>query len=424
MAPRAPRAPKQNKNLLINPYNPPEAVVLAAGIHLNPEDIKINPNNWIARIDSAQDSASIIGRLNHFFEFGPLSGALSLNPEKLYHSYLCEFWYTAHVLPGDHTIAFTLKRGAMNCTITSSVIREALELNYLVENELPVAPIPGTNYRAVLQQMGHVECTNEDGTLKTKGSIFMKHLSPSWRYFFIHLVECLGGGSGGLDQINSTQLEMAYCLWFGIRTDFAELIFRSLVEKLKVNRRKEFIPYTRFLSLCFRYILGEAYHYETIHFSPPEYIRDLSSFVSVPGETEIPGSMITGFPLKTGATTPVEPERRLRGPQINEGPIRSSTGVLRVTQPRSSSSQPPRVSLPFTPSEGLQTGPSDPETGLVPRRRLRLPGRATGSSTQASPSGVSQQIPEESQRENPQAASLNVLVGFPFDFLLESVGRL
>ena len=137
-------------------------------------------HNWMAKLAGTHDPQSIIGRLNSFFLSCPLYGALTMNPGKMYHGYLCEFWYTAHFQAGDdHTIHYTLKKGSCPHTITVDSLRDALRLNYFFENELPLQLPTGINLREVCRQMGHTDILDEQGVLKRKGTIYMSKLADS-----------------------------------------------------------------------------------------------------------------------------------------------------------------------------------------------------------------------------------------------------
>src|SRR3990170_7944582 len=146
----------------------------------------------------------------------------------------------------------------------------------------------------------------------------MKNLLSTWRFFFIHIVECLGGRPGGLDQINLSQLEIGYCLWRGIMTDFADIIFQSLIERLK-GKRKDFVPFCGFLSLAFKQALGNDFENNDLEYSSPELMRSLNAFVSGPEDVAMTDSMKYSFIhwariFKTDATSPVESEGRLGWP--------------------------------------------------------------------------------------------------------------
>ena len=172
--------------------------------------------------------------------------------------------------------------------------------------------------------MGHTSITEKEGELKTKGTIFMGGLSVSWRYFWSNIVECLGGNSGGLDQINQQQLEIGYYLWAGRPVDFAELLFAQLVDKLK-GKRKTHISFPRFLSVCFKFLLGDQYQDAELEYITTEYIqKDFSSTPSEEEEVDISVSMLQWID-KTGAAAQAEPEGTSSGTQSNvvprKGPV-------------------------------------------------------------------------------------------------------
>ena len=296
----ATRQSNSPKNLLSATYAPVEAVKRGqkTNISLSADAIRINMNNWMAKltlVPNVHEAQSLIGRINSFFLSSPLYGALTLNPNKMYHEYLCEFWYTAGYDESTSSIVWTLKQGTRNFSLTVDTLRDILQMDYFANNELAIDLPTGINFREVCRQMGHTEIVDEHGQLLRKGTIYMSRLPDSWRYFFTHIVECLGGGSGGLDQINQTQLQIAYCLWIGARVDFAQIIFNDLAERLKGRGRKPHVPYIRFLSLIFRRALGDEYDYQTTHFSMSEYMRDLASLQSTGNEVDIPQAMITNF---------------------------------------------------------------------------------------------------------------------------------
>ena len=76
----APKTVVKDKNLRKTPYHPSETVKAAPGTFLPTNEIKINPNNWMAKLQGTQDPTSTIGRLQAFFLGCPLYGALTLNP--------------------------------------------------------------------------------------------------------------------------------------------------------------------------------------------------------------------------------------------------------------------------------------------------------------------------------------------------------
>ena len=127
----APRQSNSPKNLLSGPYVPVEAVTKAETprITLSADAIRINMNNWMAKltlVPNVHEAQSLIGRLNTFFLSCPLYGALTLNPGRMYHEYLCEFWYTAEYDESSSSITWTLKQGIRNFSLNVDTLREIL----------------------------------------------------------------------------------------------------------------------------------------------------------------------------------------------------------------------------------------------------------------------------------------------------------
>ena len=145
-------APKPSpKNLLGANYNPVDNIKKASHISLSADAIRINMNNWMAKLSTNHTAVYV----NTFFLSSALYGALTLNPSKMYHEYLCEFWYTAVYVESDESIHYTLKQGTKHYTITVDSLRDALRMNYFDENEIPIQIPSGINTREVCRLMGH-----------------------------------------------------------------------------------------------------------------------------------------------------------------------------------------------------------------------------------------------------------------------------
>ena len=309
-------APKIDKNIISTPYhpNPQDNNVVSRCPQqpdsFTPESLKLNMNNFLARLNIHTDT--LMGRMTKFLQSCPLHYALSANPGHIYHRYLCEFWYTASV-GDDDVISFTLKEGTQRCVLSLEVFRNALHLNYLPASQAFSKRLKNVNFREVLVYANHSGIYDEDNNLKTSGTIFMSGLTNSWRYFWTNIVECLGGNSGGLDQITLPHLEMGYYLWKGRNVDFAEILFSMLISKLK-GKRKPHISFPRFLSICFQSILRDAYEDEALEHFSIDHCKDFSHFYSEEGEVEVSPEMLQVI-NKTGAAIPAEPERTQSGPQ-------------------------------------------------------------------------------------------------------------
>ncbi|GJY54139.1 hypothetical protein Tco_0445803 [Tanacetum coccineum] len=73
------------------------------------------------------------------------------------------------------------------------------------------------------------------------------------------IIQCLGGKTGGFDQITNKDAIMLYSLANGIHIDYANIFWEDIILKLKKKQREKVVPYTRFLSLLIMHKMKEDY---------------------------------------------------------------------------------------------------------------------------------------------------------------------
>ncbi|GJX06132.1 retrovirus-related pol polyprotein from transposon TNT 1-94 [Tanacetum coccineum] len=77
--------------------------------------------------------------------------------------------------------------------------------------------------------------------------IFTKPLDePTFKRLIIELgqiIQCLGGKTGGLDQISNKDATILYCLENGVQLDYAKIIWEDLIDKLNKKTREKIVPY-------------------------------------------------------------------------------------------------------------------------------------------------------------------------------------
>ncbi|GJZ55256.1 hypothetical protein Tco_0610449 [Tanacetum coccineum] len=93
--------------------------------------------------------------------------------------------------------------------------------------------------------------------IRVKGTLKKSCLPPRWRLLMGQIIQCLGGKTGGLDQISNKDATILYCLAIGINVDFARIIWEDLIHKLKKKSRERVITYPRFISLLLEYMAPE-----------------------------------------------------------------------------------------------------------------------------------------------------------------------
>ncbi|GJY31247.1 hypothetical protein Tco_0414742 [Tanacetum coccineum] len=74
-------------------------------------------------------------------------------------------------------------------------------------------------------------------------------LPPRWRLLMAQIIQCLGGKTGGFDQITNKDAIILYSLANGINIDYSTIFWEDIIIKLKKKQREKVVPYTRFFSL-------------------------------------------------------------------------------------------------------------------------------------------------------------------------------
>ncbi|GJZ88413.1 hypothetical protein Tco_0660195 [Tanacetum coccineum] len=88
-----------------------------------------------------------------------------------------------------------------------------------------------------------------NGEIEAKGTLKKSCLPPRWRLLMGQIIQCLGGKTGGLDQISNKDATILYCLANGVQVDYAKIIWEDLIHKLNKKTMEKIIPYPRFISL-------------------------------------------------------------------------------------------------------------------------------------------------------------------------------
>ncbi|GJV83523.1 hypothetical protein Tco_1523421 [Tanacetum coccineum] len=107
------------------------------------------------------------------------------------------------------------------------------------------------------------------GRLKAKGTLKKSCLPPKWRLLIGQVIQCLGGKTGGLDQISNKDATILYCLANGVKVDYVRLIWEDIIHKMSKKNREKVVQYPRFLSLLLEYIMPE-YDNEELTINPTQ----------------------------------------------------------------------------------------------------------------------------------------------------------
>ncbi|GJX46681.1 hypothetical protein Tco_0271871 [Tanacetum coccineum] len=107
------------------------------------------------------------------------------------------------------------------------------------------------------------------GEIRAKGTLKKSCLPPRWRLPMGQIIQCLGGKTGGLDQISNKDATILYCFANGVKVDYAKLIWKDIIHKLSKKTREKVVPYPRFISLLLEYMMLE-YDNEELTINPTQ----------------------------------------------------------------------------------------------------------------------------------------------------------
>ncbi|GJY32402.1 hypothetical protein Tco_0415897 [Tanacetum coccineum] len=162
----------------------------------------------------------------------------------------------------DHFKSKTLENSKVFLSTTTGGIygevgvntfRNAIGTHYLPHSSEYVAPPSIDIVRPWFETIGYGKVVPAKGTLKKS------LLPPRWRLLMAKIIQCLGGKTGGFDQITNKDAIILYSLANGINIDYASIFWEDIIIKLNKKHREKVVPYTRFLSLLMMHKMKEGY---------------------------------------------------------------------------------------------------------------------------------------------------------------------
>nr|GEV00689.1 copia protein [Tanacetum cinerariifolium] len=119
-----------------------------------------------------------------------------------------------------------------------------------------------------------------------KGTLKKSCIPPRWRLLMGQIIQCLGGKTGGLDQISNKYTTILYCLENGVQVDYAKIIWEGLINKLNKKTREKIVPYPRFISLLLEH-MAPKYDNEELTINPTQ-VFSVHNWILKPNQPEEP----------------------------------------------------------------------------------------------------------------------------------------
>ncbi|GJT25822.1 retrovirus-related pol polyprotein from transposon TNT 1-94 [Tanacetum coccineum] len=135
------------------------------------------------------------------------------------------------------------------------------EISFTTNNEVALlypSHLKSEYFREVFTPTGGIRGDiGYNGEIRAKITLKKTFLPPRWRLLMGQIIQCLGGKTGGLDQIFNKDATILYCLANGEKVDYAKLIWEDILHKLNKKTKEKFVPYPMFISLLLEYMMLE-----------------------------------------------------------------------------------------------------------------------------------------------------------------------
>ncbi|GJT38392.1 hypothetical protein Tco_0938257 [Tanacetum coccineum] len=201
-------------------------------VGLNMGEITFNPNNEVALLHPLHDNNKYFKLVSDITLKCCIKETFTKSPNQ-YKEYLSEFWYTTKALKNSKVWFLIPTRGIFG-EVGDNTFRNAIGHS---------SDYVATPYLETVRQwfltIGYGEAVEAKGTLKKS------LLTTRWRLLMAKIIQCLGGKTGGFDQITNKDANILYCLANRVNIDFARLIWEDLITKLNKKTREKVIPYPR-----------------------------------------------------------------------------------------------------------------------------------------------------------------------------------
>ncbi|GJT09735.1 hypothetical protein Tco_0856777 [Tanacetum coccineum] len=170
--------------------------------------------------------------------------------------------------------------GGIRGDIGINTFRNALRAHNLPHSSMYVSTPSITIVRPWFATIGY------SGEIRAKITLEKNCLPLMWRLLMGQIIQCLGGKTGGLDQISNKDATILYCLANRVKVDYARLIWEDIIHKLSKKTRKKVALYPRFISLILEYMMPE-YDNEELTINPTQ-VFSVYNWAPKPNQTKGP----------------------------------------------------------------------------------------------------------------------------------------
>ncbi|KAI3681234.1 hypothetical protein L6452_36023 [Arctium lappa] len=354
------------------------ALVASKNVKFAITDSELPKNNHLARLDFDGVKYPHLVEAAQFLRQSCIAYAITVDPTPS-KALLQQFWFTAEETSltnkkGEQVPAISFSTQLGSGMMTALGLRKALRFPDKPRNGYDSLPTD-TELIQFLDAMEYAWEPKPRTTIPNKKlTLVKKALMPSQlNYVFSHIIQCMSGKSGSLDQASKIQVQMAYSVIAGKNFDYATAIFDDLKSKIEKTERDPKIPYVRFICAYLKFLYPTTYPTNSDASFPKVGQRSLE-VKTLPNEVSI-SQLRSRLSLLTSSSSAATQEVLSSAIPAVTPSKRPSTGSLgpskkaKMTKEKATSSSIPKdVSLQTSLDAfvGLSSTSSAPTTSTVP----------------------------------------------------------
>ncbi|KAI3678440.1 hypothetical protein L6452_37733 [Arctium lappa] len=354
------------------------ALIASKNVKFAISDSELPKNNHLARLEFDGIKYPHLVEVAQFLRQSCIAYAITVDPTPS-KALLQQFWFTAEETSltnkkGEQVPAISFSTQLGSGMMTALGLRKALRFPDKSRNGFDALPTDAE----LIQFLDAMEYAWEPKPRSTipnkKLTLVKKALMPSQlNYVFSHIIQCMSGKSGSLDQASKVQVQMAYSVIAGRNFDYATAIFDDLKSKIEKTERDPKIPYVRFICAYLKFLYPTTYPTNSDASFPKVGQRSLE-VKTLPNEVSISQlrSRLSLLTSSSSAATQEVPSSAIPAATPSKRPSTGSLGPskkAKVTKEKATSSSIPKdVSLQTSLDDfvGLSSTSSAQTTTTVP----------------------------------------------------------
>ncbi|KAI3769891.1 hypothetical protein L6452_01005 [Arctium lappa] len=227
-------------------------------------EVEITKCNHLGRLDFKADKYPHLVEAAEFLKQSCIAYAITVDP-KPSKTLLQQFWFSADATEltnkkGERVPAISFSTDLGPGSMTALSLRKSLRFPDKPKSGFDALPTDA-ELISFLDAMGYCWKNKPRSSIPNKKltKILKAQMPSQLNFIFSHIIQCMNGKSGSLDQASKTQLQMAYSVIAGQNFDYATAIFEDLRSRLEKPEQDPKISYVRFICTYIKFLYPNTY---------------------------------------------------------------------------------------------------------------------------------------------------------------------